>query len=155
MLTWLASPFNWWEVSAKLHLNFYHATWGVLSCGAIQMKLLKPPKMTDNIYTLHTRSLNKWGTLHGQDTIHTYGTKAHPEDSLSTTQKTPRWFFFFTNQVATYYSNSITRLPKFSTHFQQSLYVLLPGQQSKRAFTFIELVKEKESFFKLTVHHFN
>lgn len=54
------------------------------------------------------------------------------------------FLFFFTNQVATYYSNSITRLPKFSTHFQQSLYVLLPGQQSKRAFTFIELVGQRE-----------
>lgn len=66
--------------------------------------------------------------------------------SLLTIQQKVNWLFssFLYKPSLFTIATSLPRLPKFSTHFQQSLYVLLPGQQFTSALTFIELVGQRE-----------
>lgn len=145
MLTWLATPFNWCEVSEARCTRTLIMLFGL--CYLVEQFIWSLLKWQDSI---RFRSLNKWGKQYGKDTSHTYfGTKAHRKVLCQPSRKKPS--FLPTKELFTI-ATSLPRLPKFSTHFQQSLYVLLPGQHSKRAFIFIEPVGQiKVKLFKLCI----
>lgn len=102
-----------------LHLNSYHAIWGLISCTAIHMKLLKPSKATGHYTYQKVKSMRKtvWQ-------IH--------NSCLFWNQSSPQKFLFnhpkvaqlFTNQTVFTIATSLPRLPKLSTHFQQSVCVV-------------------------------
>lgn len=96
-----------------LHLNSYHAIWGVLSCEAVHMKLPKTSEMTGQ--TSYIRSLNKRGKQNGKDTIYIYfGKKAHPKKFFVNHPEVAQ--LLPTKQLFTVATSS-PRLPKFSTCF--------------------------------------